>query len=181
MDWLKRDNPDTIKLMSFCKNAGLRQLIENITCPNKKGGSCIDFIMSNSLYILEKGVMDDMISDHYSVFCIRTKAREQKEMAWITVRDYSKFDEKLFVQLIKNLDWTLFDRSLDPNEQWCFICSRVSEILSISCPYKHIFSRKYKPLWITPEIYRNIRERKRLLKLYRDTGCYEILKQGLRL
>ena len=44
------------------------------------------------------------------------------------------------------------------------------------CPYKRVLSRKNKPLWITTEIYRLIRERKRRLKLYRETGCYEILK-----
>ena len=164
-------------MLSFCKNNGLRQFIEKITRPNKKGGSCIDLIMSNSHYVIDSGILDDIVSDHYTVFCKRKKKRETKEMVWVTVRDYSKFDEKMFVLLIKNQDWNTFDHSLNPNDQWSFIRTRIIDILSIMCPYKRVFSRKYKPLWITPEIYRAIRERKRLLKLYRATGCYDILKQ----
>ena len=37
-DWLKRDNQDTVKLLSFCKNSGLVQSIDEITRPNMKGG-----------------------------------------------------------------------------------------------------------------------------------------------
>ena len=44
------------------------------------------------------------------------------------------------------------------------------------CPYKRVSDRKYKPLWITPEIYQQIRKRKRLFRLYRQTGCYDILR-----
>ena len=60
--------------------------------------------------------------------------------------------------------------------QWLFFKSEVLNILSVMCPYKKVFTRKWQPLWITPEIYRLIRERKRLYKLYRMTGCYDILK-----
>ena len=50
------------------------------------------------------------------------------------------------------------------------------------CPYKHVHSRKHPPLWVTPEIYRIIRDRKRLFNLYRARGCYDVLKlvYGLR-
>ena len=162
VDWLKRDSVDSVKLISFCKNSGLRQYIETVTRPNKRGGSCIDLIMSNSDFVCNYGIMNDIISDHYTVFCTRKKAREKKEMIWENVRDYSKYNEDIFVQILKNMDWSTFDQSLDPNFQWEFIRAKIIDILSVMCPYKRVFSRKYKPLWITPEIYRNIRERKRL-------------------
>ena len=129
IDWLQRDG--TVQLISFCKNAGIRQYMQEVTCPNKKGGSCIDLIMSNSNYIDIFGVMNDIISDHYTVYCVRKKARELKEMHYVTVRDYSKYDEDLFVQLIRNLDWSNFDTSLDPNDQWLFIRTEITTILKV--------------------------------------------------
>ena len=175
-DWLKRDNQDTVQLMSFCKNNGLSQYMDTVTRPNKKGGSCIDLIITNCKFVQQYGVLNDIISDHYSIFCVRKKTRESKEMCWKTVRDYSKFDEHSFVGLIENMDWTVYDTSLDPDTQWLFIKNSILNILSIMCPYKRVYSQKTKLLWITPEIYRLIRERKRLLKLYRATGCYDIMK-----
>ena len=45
------------------------------------------------------------------------------------------------------------------------------------CPHKRVLTQKHKPLWITPEIYHSIRERKRFFSRYKSTGCYDILKQ----
>ena len=44
-DWLKRDSPDTVKVMHFCKTHGLEQLINNVTRPGKYRGSTVDLIM----------------------------------------------------------------------------------------------------------------------------------------
>ena len=175
-DWLKRDNPDTVKLMSFCKNSGLTQYIDTITRPNKKGGSCIDLAFTNCKFVEASGVLDDIISDQYSIYCIKKKPRETKEMCWKTVRDYRKFNGQAFVALLNISDWNNYDTSLDPNVQWLFLKNEVLNVLSVMCPYKRVYTRKYPPLWITPEIYRLIRERKLMLKLYKATGCYEILK-----
>ena len=169
VDWLKRDAHDTIALKALCKNYGLTQYMDRITRPNKKGGSCIDLVMTNSNFVKEYGILDDVISDHYTVFCIRKKAREMKEMVSRVVRNYKNYNENVFIQLVRNLDWTEFDNCLDPNKQWLFIREKLTGILSVMCPYKHVNSRKYKPLWITPDIYRSIRERKRMFKLYRQT------------
>ena len=175
-DWLKRDNTETVKLLSFCKNNGLTQYIDSITRPNKKGGSCIDLIITNCKFVEQSGVLDDIISDHYTVFSTRKKVREFKEMCWRTVRDYSKFNELNFTTLVINSDWSTYDISLDPDIQWHIFKSIILNILAVMCPYKRVFTRKTQPLWSTPDIYRLIKERKRLLKLYRDTGCYQILK-----
>ena len=80
VDWLKRDNQDTVRLMAFCKNYGLTQCINNITRPNKKGGSCIDLIMTDSKFVVESGIFDDLISDHYGIYSIRKK--KERLMKW---------------------------------------------------------------------------------------------------
>ena len=135
-----------MSLIGFCKKQGLTQYMNNITRPNKRGGSCIDLIMTNSNFVRVYGILDDVVSDHYTVYCIRKKARESKEMASRVVRDCKNFYENIFISLAQNLDWTEFDNCLDPNFQWIFIREKNNEILSVMCPYKRVISRKYKPL-----------------------------------
>ena len=86
IDWLKRNTPDTMKLMQFCKTHGLEQHIKSITRPNKSKGSLIDLMITNSNFVCDAGVLDDMIADHYTTYCIRKKMREKKEMIFKTVQ-----------------------------------------------------------------------------------------------
>ena len=72
---LKKDDTNTVKLSRFLKKQGLNQLMDSITRPNRKGGSCIDLIMTDSLFIQETGVLNDFVSDQYTTFCIRKKKR----------------------------------------------------------------------------------------------------------
>ena len=109
-DWLKRDAPDTALIMSFCKTYGLSQKMDIVTRPNRKGGSCIDLIVTNSRFVMTSGILDDVISDHYTIYCIRKKARESNEIVYKTVRDYSGFDKDIFIQLLSNLNWHEFDQ-----------------------------------------------------------------------
>ena len=155
-NWLKRDNPNTVKIIYFCKNLGLTQLIDSITRPNQRGGTAIDLIMTNSQYVFEKGIINDMISDHFTIYVVRKKEREKK-MAWLYVRDYRNFNSENFSTLLANQNWELFMDSIDPNIQWHEMITNVRNILSIMCPYKRIFARADRPLWITSEIHKAIR------------------------
>ena len=62
-----------MKLISFCKSFGYKQLIDTITRPNKKGGSAIDLIMTNSVYDSQSGICVDILSDYYTACAIREK------------------------------------------------------------------------------------------------------------
>ena len=73
IDILKRDNLMTVAINKFTKKLGLRNLINTITRPNIRGGTCIDLIMTDGIYVLDAGVLNDFISDHYSIFSIRKK------------------------------------------------------------------------------------------------------------
>ena len=96
--------------------------------------------------------------------------REKKEMIYKTIRNYSRYNEKDLVALLRASDWELFNICINPDEQWNIIECKIIEILSVMCPYKKVLTRKNRPLWINQDIFRSIRERKRLLKLYRITG-----------
>ena len=177
-DLLRRDNVHTADLVKFAKVVGLTQLINDVTRPNQRGGSCIDLIFTDCSYVIDKGILNDMIADHFSVFAVRKKSREKKDSIVKTVRDYTNFDEINFERLLKNINWDTFDNHSDPNYQWELIHGYTVDILSIMCPYKRIVSRKKVTPWITPEIYTASREKKRLIKAYRVSKDSAILCQA---
>ena len=170
VDLLKRDCPNTIKINSFVKKAGLRHLINEITRPNNRGGSCLDYIITNSYYISEAGVLHDLIADHYTVYCIRKKAGEKQDKIFKNVRDYSKFDQKNFEALVARSNWELFDQLLDPNVQWDILLDNVQKIMAIMCPIKKVYARKNITPWLTREIYSLIMERSVMIKRYKISG-----------
>ena len=61
-----------------------------------RGGTCIDWIMSDCPFNHDVGVSDDLISDHSTVFFIRKKSTEKKSYVEEVVRDYSKFNKGIY-------------------------------------------------------------------------------------
>ena len=76
-DMLKRDDPNTVKITSFIKKHSLKQLIDGITRLNRRGVSCIDLIMTDSSFIHESSILNDFISDHYTIYSIRKKKKKR--------------------------------------------------------------------------------------------------------
>ena len=76
IDYLKRDCPKTVLINNFLKTFGLKQLLNEITRPNSTGGTCIDYIITNSSFVEISGVTNDLLSDHYTIYCVRKKKRE---------------------------------------------------------------------------------------------------------
>ena len=176
-DMLKRDDPNTVKTIRFIKKQGLTQIIDAITRPNRRGGSCIDLIMTDSLYNQQCGVLNDFVSDHYTIYCLRKKRKEHHEHTKRIVRDYSAFDKQIFENLLVNSPWYTFDSAIDPDIQWEIILEKINNILAVMCPFKKVNSRKNVIPWLTPEIYKAIREKKALVKKYKITKCPKDLKE----
>ena len=123
--------------------------------------------MTNCLYVRKGGISNDMISDHYTVFRIKKKCKENKKIVEETVRDYKHFDKDIFCQTLAHLKWDLFDIDLDPSSQWEWLLGNVIDILSVMCPYKKVHTRTPRKKWMTPGLFSLIRKRKRVLKNYR--------------
>ena len=79
IDFLHRDDANTVQLNRFVKKFGLSQLINGITRPNARGGSCLDLIISDCKYISDCGILNDLVSDHCSIFLsVKKKEKERK-------------------------------------------------------------------------------------------------------
>ena len=95
-DTLKLDDVNSVALQMFAKRSGLRQCINAKTRPHVRGGTCIDWIMSDCPVNHDVGVSDVLISDHYTGFFICKKSTEKKSYVEEVVRDYSKFNKGIF-------------------------------------------------------------------------------------
>ena len=95
-----------------------------------------------TVFVKDCGILDDFVSDHYTVYCIYKKKKEQCTMTTRTVRDYSAFDKNNFENLLVNFDWTAFDVSNNPEVQWESMIQYIRNTLSIMCPFKKVNSCK---------------------------------------
>ena len=90
---------------------------------------------------------------------------------------YSKLDFKVFDNILKRVDWTVFESSDDVNVMWDFIREKIREIIIVMCPLKQIFVRKRQPPWFDNLLYRLLHDRERLSRLFRNTGDTDVLRE----
>ena len=74
VDNLDRANENRLKYLK--KKNGMKQLINVSTRPNLRGGTCIDWIATNTDFVNLSGVLDIIISDHLPVYCVKKKSRK---------------------------------------------------------------------------------------------------------
>ena len=79
-------------------------------------------------------MLNDFVSDHYTVYCIRKKTKENKECVKKTVRSYKNYNQDNFEALLSRPDWDYYQNVVDPNLQWEFIHKNSLDILSVMCP-----------------------------------------------
>ena len=121
-------------------------------------------------FIDKCGVLNDLISDHYPVYCVRKKKREVVKKEWKNIRQCKNFDENVFQNLFLNLNWHDFDITDNVDGKWDCFLHKVSEILSIMCPYKKVHVRSRKTPWMSPDIIYYMNERAKYNKIFKKTG-----------
>ena len=144
VDFLNQTSDSRLKFINIFRTYGLKQLIDKYTRPNKHGGTCIDWLVTDSDYVCKYGVCDVFISDHLPIYCTRKKKREKHRMC----RDMSNFDVKIVSNLLKNIDRVNFDTTNDPNLMWNILYEKTIDILAIMCPFKKYRQREKISPWI---------------------------------
>ena len=174
VDYLDRTNDNRTRFTNIFKTLGLKQVIMKFTRPNNKGGTCLDWIVTNSDFVKFSGTLDVLISDHLPVYCVRKKAREKHVYVHRVVRDMSNFDVNNFKNLLRAANWNDFLTMDDPETMWNMLYKRMTDILTIMCPFKKFRQREKVTPWITADIYRAMHVRDKYIRLFRATGysCY---------
>ena len=176
IDYLNRTDDNRTRFLRLFKRFGLRQYIDSITRPNTRGGTCLDWIISNSDFVKIAGVTNDLISDHLTIYIIKKKEREQHKTVYRTLRDLSNFDSNIFRQLLINDTWEMFDNAENVSDLWDIFYKKVYDILAIMCPLKRFKQREHVTPWLSADIYKAMRERDKLVKLFKVTRNQAHLK-----
>ena len=176
IDYLIRDKPDVKKFITTFRSYGLNQLITDITRPFKNSGTCIDWIITSSPFVLNSGVDIHLISDHLPVYCTRKKKREHYKTESVDARDYAKYNVENLRYLLGETNWDAYDASNDPNEMYVILLERLYSILSIMCPLRRFKQRVPSVNWINRDIYKAIRTRKFYVSLFKLTRRNEHLR-----
>ena len=174
MNILLRNDPEIVKINRFLKGKGLTQYIHEPTRLTSRGGTCIDWVITNSLFVRKHGILNDLLSDHFPVFAIRKKVRETVTKVKKRVRTYKNYDEDNFKILFCEMDWNFFFNCSNVDNLWDMVYNHIQGILEIMCPYKNIYVRKDRVPWFTYEIYECIKKRVYYVKLFRATRNNDI-------
>ena len=164
-----RNEPNSLLVNRFLQNNGLKQLINVSTRISGRGGSCVDWIITDCPYISDSGILDELLSDHFSIFVVRKKRLEHVDKKWKTIRIMKNFDKEVFCELLLAYNWNLFYVSHDVNFLWDYIFAKITEILLIMCPYKNVCLRDPKTPWINADVIKAINERKKYVRMYWKT------------
>ena len=169
VDYLDRTSADRLKYIRIFQATGLKQYITKFTRPNKQGGTCLDWIVTNSLYVKDTGTYDLLISDHLPAYCIRKKARENHQTVYRSVCDLSNFDADNFSTLVRNSNWDELRDMENPDDMWLLLYKTMYDILSVMCPFKRYKQRARPTRWLNADIYKMMRWRDNYIRLFRAT------------
>ena len=146
---------------------GMKQLIKDPTRISPRLSSTIDLILTNSLHILNSGVLHMNISDHDVIFVNRKKKKERFVTTFIDARSYVHYDKQDFQNQLLQQDWAEYYTLDTVDEIWDCFLTHVSNVADTLCPTKKI-KIKDKPEqdpWITHEILEMIQDKIRFQKL----------------
>ena len=100
--------------------------------------------------VSESGVLSHMIADHFPIYIVKKKERNDKQFVYSFGRSYKNYNKENFQNLIEtNIKWRSFwNKTNDPNISWDLMLLIILEAINILCPIKRMRLRTNVPGWI---------------------------------
>ena len=163
------------KINSLCQQFSLSQVIQEPTHYTESSSSLIDlFLVTNENDVVLSGVGDPFLNQQHRYHCPiyalfnfqKPKIKTFKRMIW----KYDQGDYNKLRHDISNSDFKSFEHN-NINIYAQNITKHIISTCKNCIPNKTITVRPSEPLWITSEIKRNIRSRKRA---YKKAKCTQL-------
>ena len=159
VNYKNKKSPEYKKFHFFAQSNSLSQHINTVTRNTNKTQSLIDLILTNSTFVEQAGTLDHYISDHQPIYLVHKKSRDTRETAKFSGRSYRNFDEKIFSNKLRELDWDKYSLIKDPEEAWDFILNYIIKVLDELCPLRTFHIKNYRPDWMTKDLIEQIKDR----------------------
>ena len=169
INYFTKNSPEMRELKWLEQKNSLSQCINTAT-RYSNNNSCIDLILTNSIAILESGVLDVNLSDHEMIFVTRKHTKNINTPTEFTGRSYINFDEEFFQNQLVLLDWTVLYSCNDVNNAWKIMKTNIISTIDRICPTKTFKIKNLKDPWISQEILESIRDKDRLLARAKHTN-----------
>ena len=148
----------------FCVTNDLTQHITVPTRITQNSSTIIDHIYSNLPNILKCGTIDFYISDHLPTYLLIKSIRNKIPKKQVWARIYKNYNKADFLYRYTNADWSEFNFEASPNQLWDIMLSNIEEALSHSAPIRKIIIPNHTPIWLTPAILEQMRQRDYLFR-----------------
>ena len=152
------------KIENICTEFGLKNYIDIPTRITANSNTILDVILTNIRNVDSWGVLNYNISDHNPVFLIKKRKKSAKINTWVEGRSYKHYDRELFMQKLRDLDWSILPLLKDPNEAWKMIYGAILYEIDKMCPFRKFKINALRPKWYTQELAEEAKERDRLAR-----------------
>lgn len=122
------------KLKKVADKLNLGQIIKSDTRVTNKSHSMIDLIFTNMNHISKAGTLNVNISDHYPIYMVKKKTRNEIHRKVFVGRNYRGLDETAFQADIDSIDRNYLFEDPDPNVIWSKLLSHIRAIADRHCP-----------------------------------------------
>ena len=144
---------------------GLHQLISEPTRITKTSKLLIDLCITNSQNVVNSGVFQLGISDHFLVYMTRkVNYARTGGSSIIETRQFKRFKAENFLQDLEQKDWNCIVSHSDPNKMWDAWRNLMMSAIDKHAPLKKKRVGKKKSPWITCDLLHKMRIRDSLKK-----------------
>ena len=176
------------KIYDLCQQFNLEQLINEPTHFTENSSSMIDLILtSNRNSIILSGVgepfLEQNIRYHCPVYCVLNFVKPVSPIYQRKIYLFDRGDYQSFINDIYDTDWNLL-KSDSINTYAENVTNTITSLANIHIPNKMINIRKTDPPWLTANIKKLLRKKKRLYDRYKNliipiigklTNAFEIM------
>ena len=172
INYKKTNSPEFKAIKELERKFHLKQYIKNPTRVTNTVKSTIDLIFSNMSMVSESGVLNDMIADHFPIYIVKKKDRNDKGFTYSFGRSYKNYNKDIFQELIRsNMSWRSFwIKTNSPDELWDIMLTIITEAADTICPIKRIKICNNVPGWISKEVIEAISSKKARMTIFKRTG-----------
>ena len=162
------------KYAQICSTLGLKQLIKHPTRITCHTSTLIDHIITNcEEKVTQSGVINNSLSDHQLIFCIRkikrVKTKNRKQISFHSLKNYSMEN---FAQELKNIAFPDYEKFSDVNSAYSDLVNKITQVLNNLAPSKTIRMKNQSNEWFDDELAEQISNRDKLFKKFKKSKLH---------
>ena len=168
INYRKTNTPDFKEIKDLERKYNLKQYINKPTRVTNTVKSTIDLVFSDMSMVSESGVLGNMIADHFPIYIVKKKERNDKRYTYCFGRSYKNYNKIVFQDLITNdMRWRSFwIKTNSPDDLWDIMLAIITDAADLLCPVKRMRVRNNVPGWINREVIEAINSKKEHMQLF---------------